>query len=433
MRACGGMWVAYGSGTADRNFVNSEDKLGIPPDDAHYILKRVWLSKEEEKGFYLGFSNEGLWPLCHVTFTRPVFRESDWQAYKDVNRRFADALLAELPAQNPYVFIQDFHFTLLPRMIKEKRPDACVALFWHIPWPNPEVFSICPYQQAILDGMLGADLLGFHVQSHCNNFLETVNRTLESLVSAEKFTVVRNKRETAVRAYPISIDNFAYAETRRRSEKEIDAIITEHGLEGKLVGLGVERIDYTKGIAERFAALDRFFEKYPEYKGKVVFIQLASPSRADIPRYRELIGEIERAAQALNGKHATEGWKPLIYIKKSFSSGQLKPYYALADFCVVSALHDGMNLVAKEYIASKSDNTGMLVLSRFTGASKELTDAVLINPYSIEDFADALKYALTMPEEERRKRMKNMSRVIAENNVFKWAGAIISDLTSLRK
>ncbi len=433
MRACGGMWIANGNGNADRQFVNSKNKLGVPPDDIHYILKRVWLTKEEEKGYYYGFANEGLWPLCHITHNRPVFRESDWQIYKEVNQKFADSIIDELPKNPPFIFIQDYHFTLLARLIKEKRPDAKIAMFWHIPWPNPEVFSICPYQEEILDGMLGCDLIGFHIQYHCNNFLDTANRFLESRIDTEKFSVVRLGKETFIKPYPISVDNFIYGRVTNDILSKKAEIKNELKLEGKIVILGVERIDYTKGLIERMLAIDRFLEKYPQYKGKIVMIQLAAPSRTQIKKYHDLMSEIDELVEKINWKHSENAWQPIIYLKRHFSGEELKPYYELADICVVSSLHDGMNLVAKEYVASKNENNGALILSTFTGASKELSDAVLINPYSIEEFAEAFKYAIEMPQEEKEKRMKAMRSVIEDSNVFRWAGTIISDLVSLRK
>jgi len=433
LRACGGTWIAHGSADADRKFVNSKNKLGVPPEDNRYILKRVWLTKEEEAGYYYGFANEGLWPLCHITHTRPIFRENDWQMYKKVNQKFADSVLEELPAKNPFVFIQDYHFTLLGKMIKEKRPDATIALFWHIPWPNPEAFAICPYQHEILDGMLGCDLIGFHVQFHCNNFLDTANRLMECRVDTEKFSVVRKDKETFISAFPISVNGYTSASTTRPDVNEIDRIRKEFNLEGKMVALGVERIDYTKGIIERILAIDRFLEKYPEYRNKFVFIQLAAPSRTHIKRYHELIGEIDELVEKKNWKYSDGEWKPFIYLKRHFSPEEIKPYYTLADFCIVSSLHDGMNLVAKEYVASKSDVSGALILSKFTGAARELTDAVLVNPYSIEEFADAIKLTIEMPMEEKRKRMENMHRIVSENNVYKWAGDIVTELTRLKK
>ncbi len=432
--ACGGTWIAHGGGNADKKFVNSKDKLGVPPEDNRYILKRVWLTKEEEDGYYYGFANEGLWPLSHNTHTRPIFREADWQMYKKVNQKFADSLLEELPAKPPLIFIQDYHFTLLPKMIKEKRPDATIALFWHIPWPNPENFSICPYRKEILDGMLGCDLIGFHVQNHCNNFLDTANRLLESRVDTERFSIIRFEKETFVRAFPIRVDGHISAGSFKVEPiREIEKLKKEYELKDKIVGLGVDRIDYTKGIIERILAIDRFLEKYPEYKNKFIFIQLAAPSRTHIKRYHELMGEIDELVEKKNWKYLEGSWKPIIYLKRHFSQDEIEPFYMLADLCIVSSLHDGMNLVAKEYVAAKKDSSGALILSQFTGAARELTDAVQINPYSIEEFADAIKFAIEMPPEEKRKRMENMRKVISENNVYRWAGNIITELTALKK
>jgi trehalose-6-phosphate synthase/uncharacterized membrane protein affecting hemolysin expression len=433
MRACGGTWVAQGSGGADRQFVNSKDKLGVPPEDNRYILKRIWLTPEEESGFYYGFANEGLWPLSHITFTRPIFRETDWQMYKQVNQKFADSVIEELPAKNALVFIQDYHFSLLGKMIKAKRPDVTVALFWHIPWPNPEVFSICPYQQEILDGMLGCDLIGFHVQYHCNNFLETAARLLECRVDNEKHSVVRSGKETLVRPFPISIEGVSRSPVTANEAGEIDRIRQKYDLAGKIVAVGVDRIDYTKGIVERILAVDRFLEKYPEYLNKFVFLQLAAPSRTKIKRYHDLSDEIEQLIKKKNGKYANGAWQPIIYLKEYFTPEEIRPYYRLGDICIVSSLHDGMNLVAKEYVAAKNDLTGVLLLSKFTGASRELTEALQINPYSIEEFADSLRAACVMPPEEQKQRMENMRKVVSDNNVYKWAASIITNLTELQK
>lgn len=433
LRACGGTWIAHGGGNADRRFVNSRNKLGVPPADNRYILKRVWLTKEEEEGYYYGFANEGLWPLCHVTHTRPIFRDTDWQMYKQVNRKFAESVLEELPAHNPFVFIQDYHFTLLPQMIKEHRPDATVALFWHIPWPNPEVFAICPYQQEILNGIFGCDLIGFHLQFHCNNLLDTANRLLECRVDTERFSVVRAQKETAVRAFPISVDSYFRQPAQDGDSNPADRVSSELGLHGKIVALGVDRVDYTKGIIERILAVDRFLEKYPEYRKRFVFIQIGAPSRTHIKRYHEFAAEVDELIQRKNWKYSEEGWRPIVYLNRHFSPEEIRPYYELADICIVSSLHDGMNLVAKEYVAAKGGSEGMLILSRFAGASRELGDAVLVNPYSIEEFADAIRYAIELQPEEKQRRMAAMDKAVLENNVYRWAAGIITELTALRK
>jgi trehalose 6-phosphate synthase len=426
MRACGGQWIAHGGGNADRQFVNSRDKVGVPPEDIQYIVKRVWLSKQEEDGYYYGFANEGLWPLCHITHTRPLFRATDWQMYKDVNRKFADAVLEELPSKHPIVFLQDYHFTLMARIIKEKRPDAVIALFWHIPWPNPEVFSICPYSEEILDGMLGCDLIGFHVQYHCNNFLDTVNRMLECRVDTEKSSIVRNNKETFIRSFPISVCDAPVTDAAEQKQK----IINDYRLHGKTVIVGIERIDYTKGIAERVMAIDRFFEKYPQYRQLVTFIRIAAPSRTHI-QYHQLMGEIDAAIERVNWKYSEGEWKPIVYLKRHFSFNEIVPYYQIADICIVSSLHDGMNLVAKEYLIAKNDLKGTLILSRFTGAFRELNDAIPINPYSTEEFADAIRYAVELPEEEKIRRMSAMRKIVKENNVYRWAASIVTELSGI--
>jgi alpha,alpha-trehalose-phosphate synthase [UDP-forming] len=434
LSACGGTWIAHGSGNEDKKFVNSKNKLGVPPQEIRYILKRVWLTKEEEEGYYFGFANEGLWPLCHNTHARPIFREKDWQEYKKVNQKFAEAVLEELPAKNPFIFIQDYHFTLLAKYIKEKRPDATIALFWHIPWPNPEAFSICPYQEEILEGLLGCDLIGFHVQNHCNNFLDTANRLLESRVDTERYSVMRFGKETLIRPFPISIDSTdTTLQSSERIISQISKLKKEFDLENKIIAVGVDRIDYTKGIVERMLAVERFLEKYPEYKGKFCLLQVGSPSRTHIKRYHELVSEIDELVERINWKYKDDDWKPIIYLKRHFSTEEIEPLYAMADMCLVSSLHDGMNLVAKEYVFAKKDLNGCLLLSQFTGAAKELTDAVLINPYSIEEFAEHIRFAIEMPPEEKKRRMRNMRTTIERNNVFRWAGKIITELTNIRK
>ncbi|MFA5100135.1 MAG: trehalose-6-phosphate synthase [Candidatus Omnitrophota bacterium] len=430
--ACGGTWIAHGGGNADGKYSNSKGKLGVPPEDNRYILKRVWLSKQEEDGYYYGFSNEGLWPLCHNTHTRPIFREEDWQMYKEVNQKFADSILEELPAQSPFIFIQDYHFTLLGKMIKEKRPDAKIAIFWHIPWPTPEAFQICPYHKEILDGMLGCDLIGFHVQNHCNNFLDTANRLLESRVDTERFSVVRSGKETFIRAFPISVDGLMNHAANANTQQQTEKLRQEFNLQGMIVGLGVDRIDYTKGIVERILAIDRFLEKYPQYRKKFVFVQLAAPSRTHIKRYHDLISEIDELVEKKNWKYLDGSWKPILYLKRYFSADEIAPFYALADMCIVSSLHDGMNLVAKEYVAEKRNLQGSLILSQFTGAARELTDATLINPYSIEEFADSIFQTIEMPADEKKKRMENMRKTVTENNIYRWAANIITDLTALK-
>ena len=436
LRACDGTWVAHGSGDADREMVDHQDQLRVPPDDPRYTLRRVWLSKQEEEGYYYGFANEGLWPLCHIAHTRPLFRASDWEAYQTVNRKFADAVLQEMEGiERPVLLAQDYHFALLPRLVKKARPDARVAIFWHIPWPNPEAFSICPWQRDLLDGLLGADLIGFHIQSHCTNFLQTVDRALESRIEWDHFAVIREEHRTEVKPFPISVefhDTPAASEDRESAYMERVTLLRELGVEAVFLGVGVDRVDYTKGILERFLGIERFLEKYPSYQGKFTFVQIGAPSRTHIKRYHDLLAEVESEADRINWRFQTARWKPIVFLKRQHSHDELQRYYRTADLCLVTSLHDGMNLVAKEFLAARHDEQGVLILSRFTGAARELPDALLINPYDTEQTAEALRFALEMNADERKLRMERMRKVVREHNIFRWAGNLIAGLSEVR-
>jgi trehalose 6-phosphate synthase len=438
LRTCDGTWVAHGAGDADVETVDKQDCLRVPPDDPRYTLRRVWLSKEEEEGYYYGFANEGLWPLCHIAHTRPMFRESDWQHYVAVNQKFADAVLEEMSRVDaPVLLAQDYHFALLPRMIKEKRPDVPVAIFWHIPWPNPEVFGVCPMQRELLDGMLGADLIGFHIQSHCNHFMQTVDRALESVVDWEHFSIRRREHHTLVRPFPISVEfpkkepkpHLAVADV---ASIERNALMKELGIEALYLGLGVDRVDYTKGILERLQAVERFLEKFPSYQRKFTFIQIGAPSRTHIKRYHDLFAEVEAEAERINWRFQADRWKPIVFLKRQHSHEELQRFYRAADVCMVTSLHDGMNLVSKEFLVARDDEQGMLILSCFTGAARELKDALMVNPYDTDQMAQAIHRALDMNGGERKERMRRMRKVVEEHNVYWWAGNLMSDLCGVR-
>jgi len=433
LRATNGTWIAQGTGDADRETVDEHDRLRVPPDHPQYTLRRVWLTQEEEEGFYLGFANEGLWPLCHIAHNRPIFRAQDWEQYKRVNRRFADAFLEEAEGErNPVVLVQDYHFALVPRMIKEARPDARVAIFWHIPWPNPEAFGICPWQRELLDGLLGADLIGFHVQAHCNNFLDTVDRTLESRIDRERFAVNRRGHFSFVRPFPISV-NFTEAPAPEASTyAERTSLLRNLGVDATMLGIGVDRVDYTKGIPERFRAVEMFCEKYPAFRGQFTFVQIGAPSRTHIKRYHDLMSEVEYEAARINRRFETSSWRPIVFLPRHHSQREILPYYRTADVCMVTSLHDGMNLVAKEYVSARADEQGALILSPFAGASNELVDALLVNPYDTEALADAIHRALSMAPEEKHARMSRMRAYIREHNIYRWAGDLISELAGLR-
>jgi len=432
LRACDGIWVAQATGDADRETADAHGRLRVPPDHPQYGLRRVWLSPEEEEGFYFGFANEGLWPLCHIAHTRPLFRTEDWNHYEAVNRKFAAALVEEMEGQSePLALVQDYHFALAPAMIKERRPDARIAIFWHIPWPNPEAFGICPWQRELLDGMLGADLIGFHIQAHCNNFLGTVDRALESRIDWEHFAVNRRDHLTAVRPFPISVA-FNGESRAEGTAPGCSELLRALGVEASILGLGVDRVDYTKGIPERFRGIERLLDRHPFYCGKLAFVQIGAPSRTHIKRYQELMAEVEAEAERINRRFRTSAWKPIVFVNRHHSHEEILPYYRAADFCLVTSLHDGMNLVAKEYVAARHDERGALILSRFAGASHELADAFVVNPYDTDELAGAIHTALSIPATEREARMRRMRAAVKEHNVYRWAGNLIGELAEVR-
>jgi trehalose 6-phosphate synthase len=431
--ACDGVWVAHGSGSEDASMVDEFDRLGVPPHDPRYTLRRVWLSAEEESSYYDGFANEGLWPLCHIAHTRPIFRASDWESYQQVSRKFADAGLHEMEGNaNPIVFVQEYHFALLPRMVKAARPDARVAIFWHIPWPNPEAFGICPWQGELLEGLLGADLIGFHIPLHCNNFLDTVDRVLESRTDREHMSARRHGHTTTIRPHPVSVVIDHVATPRPAWGVTRNDLLKEFGIRTQSLILGVDRLDYTKGIAERLMAFERLLEERSWHRGRVTMVQIAAPSRTRIPSYIELSRKVEEIVERINSRFQTANWRPVVLIERQCSHEEVTKWYRGADLCLVTSLHDGMNLVAKEYLAARDDEDGVLILSKFTGAAVELSDAVIVNPYDIDGVADAIHRGLEMGFGERRMRMQRMRKQVMEHNVYRWAASVLGDLRDLR-
>ncbi len=435
MRACSGVWVAHGAGSADRETADAAGCLRVPPGEDAYRLRRVWLTAAEEKGYYYGLANEGLWPLCHLADARPTFRTADWRHYEEVNRRFVDAVCAEVDSEDPIVLVQDYHFALVPRLIRERLPRATVITFWHIPWPNSERFGICPWRQEILEGLLGSSILGFHTQLHCNNFLDSVDRFLEARIDRDRNAVVQQGRATLVRPYPISLEWPVrwleglppVAACRRDVRKEL-------GLDpDAFLGLGVDRLDYTKGIEERLLAVDRLLERFPALRGRFTFVQLAAPSRTAIERYRQLAERVEILAAQVNQRWGMSGYRPVRLLRAHHEPPTVFRYYRAADVCYVSSLHDGMNLVAKEFVAAREDDRGVLVLSEFTGAARELTEALIVNPYDLDEASSALARAVGMSPEEQRARMRALRAFVAEFNVYRWAGRMLVDAARIRR
>ena len=435
LRASGGVWVAHGSGSADRTVVDRHNRISVPPDQPSYTLRRVWLSKRLEDEYYYGLSNEGLWPLCHIAFHRPEFQPSHWEAYRRANELFADAVLEEAGDEPAFVFIQDYHFGLLPRMLKGRNPRLVVAQFWHIPWPNRETFRAFPWKQELLDGMLGNDVLGFHLRYHCSNFLETIDRNLEALVDNEQGLVKRAGHTTAVRAFPISIDFEAHSQRAGSNEivLEKEEWRKRIPVRPRWLGIGIDRVDYTKGIPERLRAIEKLLEDHPHLCGEFSFVQIGVPSRTAIGSYEELNRSIATQVDLINRRFADGNWLPIHFVHQHVEQAGLIALHRMADFCVVSSLHDGMNLVAKEFVASRTDEDGVLVLSSFTGAARELHDALLVNPFSVDELATAMHQAIAMPAEERARRMRRLRSAVESNNIYRWAGKVVEALAKCEK
>lgn len=435
MRACSGVWVAHGSGSADRDTVDAHDRVKVPPGEESYQVRRVWLTPEEEQGYYYGFSNEGLWPLCHLAHARPEFRAADWEHYRAVNRKFADAVCQEVDSADPIILVQDYHFALAPLMIRERLPRATILTFFHIPWPNAERFGICPWREELIAGMLGSSILGFHTQQHCNNFIDSVDAFMESRIDRERNAIIQGRHSTVVRPYPISIewpvrwlkDAPSIADCRASVRKEL-------GLApDALLGVGIDRLDYTKGIEERLLAVDELLTRHPEFRGRFTFAQLAAPSRTKIPRYQELNDRVEAVAAQVNAKWQQGSYRPVVLLRAHHEPPTVFRFCRAAELCYVSSLHDGMNLVAKEFVAAHDDELGVLVLSQFTGAARDLTEALIVNPYDLQQAGEALAAALHMPPEEQRERMQSMRTLVSEFNVYRWAGRMLVDAAELRR
>jgi trehalose 6-phosphate synthase len=435
VRACTGTWIAHGSGSADRDVVDARDGVAVPPESPAYRLRRVWLTKEQEEGYYYGLANEGLWPLCHLAYVRPEFRESDWEQYVQVNQRFAAVVAEEARTKSPVVLIQDYHFALLPAAIRQRRRDATIVLFWHIPWPSAETFGVCPWKREIVLGMLQADILGFHTRWHCQNFLATVDRYVECQIDHEHMTVTVQGHVCRVAAYPISIEWPPRQEADARPVADCRADVRRRfGIaDGVVLGLGIERWDFTKGILERFHALEHLLRTRAHLRGRVTLLQVLAPSRAKLPAYRALQERTLQEVERINAHFGRDGWQPIVLLPEHQEPAEVYELYRAADFCLVNSLHDGMNLVAKEFVASRDDLDGVLILSTFAGASRELVEALLVNPYDAIETAAAIEAAVEMPREERLERMRLMRRTVKQNNVYRWAGRMLVDAAQVRQ
>ena len=435
MQERGGTWIAHGAGTADAEVVDAYDRIAVPPDAPAYTLRRIWLTADEEKEYYNGFANEGLWPLAHIVHVRPRFRVDDWAAYQRVNTRFAEAIVTELTDPTTPVFIQDYHLALVAGELRRLDPSTRTAQFWHIPWPHPDRLRMCPWRREIMRGLLANDILAFQLERDRRNFLLGVSDELEADIHDEQVTI--DGHTTRVIDAPIGVD-FDRIQTIAGSPALADDtvwLLEELRLDDvrlDVIGVGVDRLDYTKGILERLEALDRLLTERPALRETLVFVQIGVRSRSKVRSYAAIEARIDQKVAEINTKHGHgPASGPIRYYKSPLKLRKLVALFRLADFCIVSSLHDGMNLVAKEFVASRDDLGGVLVLSEMTGAAQELTDALLINPYDVDGFARAIGRAIDMPDDERRSRMRALRKVVAGHNVFQWASGILGLLDGI--
>lgn len=433
MQAVGGVWVAHGSGDADRETADERGRLWVPPGNPAYELQRVWLGRVENDGYYNGFANQALWPLCHTAYTKPVFRTAHWDAYRSVNAKFADAVSKVVGDREAIVFIQDYHFGLLPALIRTRCPRAVCLHFWHIPWPLADVFAICPWAGELLDGLLGNDVVGVHTPKYARRFLEAA-RTRPGWRLADERTLENGERRTRVQEFPISVDFDAISASASSAacDAAVERLRERYGLSGKFVVLGLDRIDYTKGLLERIEAIECLLERYPAMRGRVAYLHAGAPSRTEIPAYRALQDAMDRSEARINGKYASAGAKPVVAIKRHLHVSEVMALYRLADVCVVSSLEDGMNLVAKEFLAARNDEGGRLLLSEFTGAAWELPGAETFNPFATDEFAHRLFAMSGASTALDRERMRRLRTHVQTNNIYGWIGKILETVPPRR-
>jgi trehalose 6-phosphate synthase len=438
MRRTSGTWVAWGSGSADRETADEAGRLGVPPFEPAYTLRRVWLDDADIEGYYLGFANTALWPLCHLLIQHFEFHREHWERYQAVNARFAAALCEESLRANgtPQVWVHDYHFALVPAELRRQAPNVFIHHFWHIPFPPPDMLRLLPtgIPQALLHGLLGNDLIEFHTDRYAHNFLNCVREFLPDVqVRGEARRVSIDGRHVAIGVFPISIDvqAFEHIALSADSDSRATALRQRYARGGRALGISVDRVDYTKGIPERLRALDRLWSESPELRGRFTMIVVATPSRIELMPYQTLQSEVLATVREINARYGTEEWEPIVLIHENVHVELLAAIYRAADLCLVSSLQDGMNLVAKEFVASQVDEHGVLVLSRFTGAAEEIDDAVLINPFNVGGFADGIRTALEMDLGERRRRMRAMRAQLHRSTIFDWLESILARCAEL--
>jgi trehalose 6-phosphate synthase len=434
LQACSGVWVAHGSGTADRCVVDRRNRLNVPPTNPSYRLRRVWLDEEEERGYYGGFSNEGLWPLCHRAHVQPIFRTEDFKMYQAVNTRFAEAVCEEVKTKWPLVLVQDYHFALAPQAIRDRLPSSTIVTFWHIPWPHPRDYAVCPWDRQLVEGLLGSSIVGFQTPEDCLHFIETVSLSLNARIDRRHQIITYDDRQVAVRAYPVSIE---WPSQWTRQSPPVDTcradVRRQLGLPPDIrLIVGVDRLDYTKGLDEKVRAVERLLELHPEFNERVVLAQIAEPSRTSLAAYQAHRARLVETKCRVNARFGSDTYRPIVLLESHHEPADIYRFLRAADICYVGSLHDGMNLVAKEFVAARDDHRGVLILSKFAGAARALTAAIVVNPYAIDDCAEAVVKALHMSDEEQSTRMRALRSVVAEFNTYQWAGRILADAARIR-
>jgi len=432
LNSIGGKWVAWGSGSADRETVDNKDCVLVPPNKPKYILKRVWLTTQEVNNYYHGYSNHVLWPLCHMTLERVYFRKKYWDDYKRANQAFANAILEEADKRS-IVWIHDYHLCLVPERLRRINPELTIAHFWHIPWPDYSIFRVCPQAKELIEALLNNDLIGFQIPLFVNNFFDCVNGLLEEAeIDVVHSNVTYKGHTTKLQAFPISVDykKFDSLASSTRAVKTIEQLKARYNLYNKYIGVGVDRLEYTKGLIKRFQAIDLFFDRYPEYRGKFTFIQITVPTRIKEP-YISYKANLEKLIRNINRRYSTEDWNPIVYRDTKAEHEDLVAYYRMADVAIISSIYDGMNLVAKEFVASQVDMKGVLLLSEFAGAAEELDGAILVNPYDIEEFSECIRKALSLPEGEKNCRMKTLRMQVKEKDIYRWISDVLGEIALL--
>jgi trehalose-6-phosphate synthase len=448
-QAAGATYIARARTPEDREVTDADGAVTIDGPDGHYCLKRLVLTPEEEEAYYAGFANQTLWPLCHIAFERPIFNRAWFEGYAEVNRRFAESIQQELTDRS-FVWLNDYHLALAASSLR-KRSDTVIGLFWHIPWPTWEIFRILPYKREILHGLLSCDFIAFHRRYQARNFLNAVDQELGARIDFETNTVYVDGKSVRVASLPMGIDvdvirqafmhdderptlldtirsTFGFSVPADGSEDQRDDTLAELRDRYRIL-LGVDRLDYTKGIPERLMGIDQFFAEYPSYRQKVVYVGIMSPTRNAIPAYQALRERVEQLADEINAKYRTDEWAPLHMVYDGFTRDDVMDLYRDASVCLVTPVDDGMNLVSKEFVvaASCSLNPGMLVLSQFAGSASDLSASLLVNPYDTGAVATAIKLALEMDRAERVERITHMASLLEERNVYEWAMNFVRD------